>query len=176
MIDISRLPRVDQYDPLVVGSEQSSISLPTDVKTVAYFVSEQSEESMQMQVGRDAAASGGLYRRQLDRAVAAYSSNLAATLASAGNTKLLANEVIGIQFRYFDGEDWVDEWDSDQDGGFPAAVEITILVDNERVISDEASYSMNENPQTGESYRTVVNLPVAEILPDEEGSEDGGGG
>ena len=174
MVDISRLPRLDQYDPLVVGGDQTAISLPTDVKTISYFVSQESEQSRSMMTGRDAAAAGGLYRRQLDRAVAAYSSNLAATLASAGNTQLIANEVIGIQFRYYDGEQWVNEWDSDQMGGFPAAVEVTIIVDNERVISDDVSYSMQDNPQAGEIYRSVINLPVAEILESDDSGNAGG--
>jgi hypothetical protein len=174
MLDISRLPRVDQYDPLVTGVDQPSVELPTDVKTVAWFVSDQSEESVHMQVGRDTAASGGLYRRQLERAVAAYSNNLAATLAAAGNTKLIASEVIGIQFRYFDGQDWVNEWDSDENGGFPTAVEVTILVDNERVISEDITNRLRENPESGELYRAVINLPVAEI-PEEDETAAGGG-
>ena len=128
MIDISRLPRVDQYDPMVVGNSSGTISLPTDVKTISYFVSQDSEATTEMQVGTDQGISGGLYRRQLDRAVAAYSSDLASTLAALGNTQLLANEVIGIEFCYFDGEDWVTQWDSDEEGGFPAAVEVTISV------------------------------------------------
>lgn len=176
MIDISRLPRVDQYDPMVVGNSSGTISLPTDVKTISYFVSQDSEATTEMQVGTDQGISGGLYRRQLDRAVAAYSSDLASTLAALGNTQLLANEVIGIEFRYFDGEDWVTQWDSDEEGGFPAAVEVTILVDNERAISGDVNYQMQADPQTGTPYRTVVNLPVAEILEEEEASTSGGGG
>lgn len=177
MIDVSRLPRIDQYDPIVVGNASNSpIELPTDVKTVGYFVSERSEQSVEMEVGQDIAASGGLYRRQLDRAVASFSPNLAATLASIGNTKLIANEVIGIRFRYFDGENWVDQWNSDDEGGFPGAVEVTIVVDNERLISEEASYALRNNVQTGDTWRTVINLPVAEILSEEELEQIANGG
>ena len=175
MIDISRLPRIDQYNPLVVGSSSDAISLPTDVKTISYFVSEDSEASVQMQVGQDQGTGGGLFRRQLDRAVASFSSDLAASLATMGNTKLIAKEVIGIQFRYFDGEDWVTEWDSDEEGGFPAAVEITVLIDNERAIATDTPYRMEQNPETGKTYRTVVNLPVAEIISEEDESAEGSG-
>ncbi len=84
--------------------------------------------------------------------------------------------MIGIEFRYFDGEDWATEWDSDEAGGFPVAVEVTILVDNERAVSGDLNYRMQADPETGTPYRTVVNLPVAEILEEEEASNSGGGG
>ena len=170
MIDISRLPRIDQYDPVATGAVPGeAFSLPTDIKTVAYFLSGESLESMSTQVGIEPGAKGGLYRRQLDRAVAAYSADTAGALAALGNTKLIAHEVVAVEFRYHDGDEWRSEWNSESEGGFPAAIEVTIVVDNQRSLSDEVDYSVRNNGQVqGQAYRTVVNLPVAEILSDEE--------
>ncbi len=178
MIDISRLPRVDQYDPVATGDVSGEgFSLPSDIKTVAYFLSGESLESFGTTTGIAASAKGGLYRRQLDRAVAAYNADLAGTLAALGHTKLIAHEVVAVEFRYYDGEGWQSEWNSESQGGFPAAVEVTIVVNNERSLSDELEYSVQSGEVAGQAYRTVVNLPVAEILSDEElelMSEQGG--
>ncbi|MGI9519706.1 MAG: prepilin-type N-terminal cleavage/methylation domain-containing protein [Pirellulaceae bacterium] len=169
MIDISRLPRIDQYDPVATGAVPGEgFNLPTDIKTVAYFLSGESLESMTTAVGIELGAKGGLYRRQLDRAVAAYSADTAGALAALGNTKLIAHEVVAIEFRYFDGEDWRTEWNSESEGGFPAAIEVTIVVNNKRSISDDVEYSVGSGQVEGQAYRTVVNLPMAEILSEEE--------
>ena len=69
MVDISRLPRLDQYSPVVLGST-GPVSLPTDIKTIAYFVNEQQLETDSFVVNRGQSPPGGLYRRELDRAVA----------------------------------------------------------------------------------------------------------
>jgi hypothetical protein len=53
-------------------------------------------------------------------------------------------------------------------------VEVTILVDNERVISEDITNRLRENPESGERYRAVINLPVAEI-PEEDETAAGGG-
>ena len=176
MIDISRLPRIDQFDPIVQGSEDQTLELPSDIKTISYFVSQESLRLQQNSVGVDPTAGGGLYRRQLDRSVAAFSEDVAAALTAMGNIKLIAKEVVAIEFEYFDGEEWIAEWDSDEMGGFPAAIAITIRVDNERSASDAQSQTIVES-ETAETYRGVVNLPVAEILEEEEtGSTSDGGG
>lgn len=46
-----------------------------------------------------------------------------------GEEELLSPAVVGLNFRYFDGEEWVDEWDSmgDREGTLPLAVEVTVV-------------------------------------------------
>lgn len=171
MLDISRLPRIDQYSPLVLGTS-GPVSLPSDLKTIAYFVAGESMETDAMQVGLPVSGQGGLYRRELDRAIAAFDLNVAGTLASQGYTRLIASEVVGLEFRYFNGEDFQSEWDSDLEGGFPAAIEITLVIDPQRELRETAESEM----QLAEvlAWRTVVHLPVAEILPEEELNPGGG--
>jgi hypothetical protein len=65
------------------------------------------------------------------------------------STTLVLPNVVGLEFRYFDGRDWVAEWDSSQPRSFapaPFAVQVTLTTSNER-------------GQT-ESYRTAVDLPM----------------
>jgi hypothetical protein len=175
MVDISRLPRIDQYSPVVVGTS-GPISLPTDIKTIAYFVADESMETDSMIVGMPTTAGGGLYRRELDRAVAAFNLDVAGMLAAEGYTRLIATEVIAVEFRYFDGSDFRSDWDSDEMGGFPSAVEVTILVDPQRGMRESGAVSFQL--EQAKAYRSVVYLPVAEILPEEEtaaaGSATGG--
>jgi len=86
----------------------------------------------------------------------------------------LAPEVTYLEFRYFDGTTWYTEWDSEQMGGLPTAIEITISIDpafgqNEadmdvRTANELAAGAANLNEQL---YRLVVHLPIAQPLTTE---------
>lgn len=165
MVDISRLPRLDQYSPVVLGST-GPVSLPTDIKTIAYFVNEQQIETDSFVINSGQNPPGGLYRRELDRAVAAFNLNVSGTLAADGYTRLIASEIIAIEFRYFDGEDFQTSWDSDEMGAFPTAIEITIVVDPQRKLRASGEVVQLEETQ---AYRSVVYLPVSEIVAEESG-------
>jgi hypothetical protein len=55
--------------------------------------------------------------------------------------------VRGLRFRYFDGSRWLDGWNSSLQQAVPRAVEVTMVL---------------EGVSSGETYRTVVALPLAE--------------
>ena len=167
MIDVSRLPRLDQYNPLVAASDLDAQS-PSDVKSLAYFVSLGKggiEEKLDF---ADTRAPGGLYRRELDRAVANYAGEVSLVTQADKYTRLVAHEIAEISFRYFDGESWEFEWDSAEQGRFPTAIEIRIVIDTERSAASSQTYSSySPNVDTSEVYRYVVHLPVTD-LPSEE--------
>jgi hypothetical protein len=168
MIDISRLPRIDQYNPLIASAEDL-IQSPSDVKSVAYFVSDVSGGVEQQIEFDDGGAPGGLYRREVDRAVAAYVGDFSLVNSPDPYTKLIAPEVAQMAFRYFDGEDWQSTWDSEESGGFPLAIEIQIVIDPARLSPDNRTYAFaGFDGETMEFYRSVVHLPVAEPPPEEE--------
>ena len=76
--------------------------------------------------------------------------------------KLVAPEIAQISFRYFDGEDFQDEWNSLETDAFPKAIEVTIVIDPER-LKAEGSYQFGGfNPDTMEMFRQVIHLPTAE--------------
>ena len=167
MIDISRLPRLDQYNPMIASAE-ALVQSPSDVKSIAYFYSD-TDGGMAEKIQFDNTAPGGLYRREIDRAVAAYMGDIQLLSAPDPFTKLMAAEVAQVQFRYFDGSDWKTSWDSVDEGGFPVAIEINLVIDPARSSTNNTTYSYGGfDRQTMENFRTVVYLPVSEPVVEEE--------
>ncbi len=169
MLDISRLPRLDQYNPLVAAADLET-QTPSDVKSLAYFVS-LSRGGIEEQLGfAESRAPGGLYRRELDRAVANFADEVELISTADKYSRLVAHEIAEISFQYFDGEDWLPQWDSAESGRFPSAVEITLVIDAERSAAGSQTYSYNgTNEDTTEVYRYVVHLPVTDLPSGDEG-------
>lgn len=64
--------------------------------------------------------------------------NLLASTVPDATPQVLARGVIAFNIRYFDGGDWLDDWDSaQQDNALPNAVELTLTVRPERKRGDE---------------------------------------
>ena len=74
--------------------------------------------------------------------------------------EILAQEVVDLQFRYFDATQgqWLTSWDGTS-GGPPQAVEITMAI----LPPDESSLAP---PRPPTSYRTVVAIPTATVPPE----------
>ncbi|MEM7782473.1 MAG: hypothetical protein AAF623_03905 [Planctomycetota bacterium] len=168
IMDISKLPRLDEYNPLM-ATDLDEVSSPSDVKSVAYFVALSNggmEEEIQFTQSR---APGGLYRRTIDRAVAEFMGETDILSSPDDYTQLIAHEIAQINFRYFDGESWLTSWDSEENGGFPTTIEITIVVDPERSSPTSQEYSFSGFDQTTmESFTYAVNLPIAEPTAEQE--------
>jgi len=43
-------------------------------------------------------------------------------------SSVLVDNIAGLNIRYFDGNDWLDAWDIDEEGTIPKAIEITLSV------------------------------------------------
>jgi hypothetical protein len=172
--DISRLPRIDQYQALLSDSGLGAVEIPSDVKTVIYFL--QADESsmdgsekggFSVSVVPQPSSTGrgrGLMRSEIDRAVASWAEANGATQSLYASGKLLAREVTGLEFRYFDGGEWLTDWDSTAMDGLPVAVEILIALqpvqppnqDELAGLAPDAAGLLAEA-----TYRLVVHLPVA---------------
>ena len=172
-VDTSRLPRLDEYNPLVARREIDQ-QLPSDIKTVTYFFSD-SEPTVKDEIMPELGRNGGLYRRRIDRAVEAFLGEESISDSPDEFCELIAPEVAGIQFRYFDGSDWLDEWDSAEQMGFPSAIEVIVSIDSQRATSDRFVRSETQQEEL-EILRTVVYLPVAEIIPEEDEMQQDEGG
>ena len=76
-IDVSRLPRPDEFSGVMtLGVGASPVQLPTDIKTVSYFIQPPetaANDNYTMTRGgfSDEAKLGGLVRREIDRAIRA---------------------------------------------------------------------------------------------------------
>jgi len=179
-IDVGRLPRVDEMQRMVAASAMGPLQdIPSDVKTVAYYVHDPNSPTASGDF-RDAAGKpqAGLVRRVLDRAVTLY----AATNTNAGSLQsvgeIIAPEIASIQFEYYDGIEWLYEWDSEQSGGLPMAVRITIMmVPKDAATAADAGTSFSVNPMTLdaglETYSLTVRLPTA--VANESTAEDESG-
>ena len=58
--------------------------------------------------------------------------NVDGTLEEGGRPLELAEGVDGLNFRYYDGDDWVDEWDSRINGKLPKAIEVVLVMRDPR--------------------------------------------
>ncbi|MFN7876735.1 MAG: prepilin-type N-terminal cleavage/methylation domain-containing protein [Pirellula sp.] len=182
-IDISRLPRPDEYVPMEQDVVNGTVAdMPSDIKTVAYFVQSKRTDGIRdplatevdirsKQANSDGAA-GGLVRRSLDRAITLFAYEQGTTDSLQRTGELLAPEVVAIEFEYFDGQLWQSEWDSSVQG-LPIVVRITLAmqleskrqidpVDPGQSISSLTSGSLAESGI--EIYTTTTLIPGSMLL------------
>jgi len=162
-IDVSRLPRPDQYQPMLASNQLSLPEIPSDVKTVTYFVQDgtgatdiRDPFAYGAQVG--AAPSVGLVRREVDRSVVLYAQTTGTSQQLQRTGELIAPEITSIQFQYFDGVEWLPEWDSTAMKCLPVAVEILIAV----------SQPAKLNPTGAQTTTTIGTAPTAPTTPTKE--------
>ena len=186
-IDVSRLPRPDEYRALGASPELGLTDVPSDIKTVTYYV--QPPGMTGTEAARDPFTSsgtyyaqtgvtpGGLVRRELDRSVSSWAAENGQVTSVYRAGELIAPEVAAVEFSYFDGTQYLPEWDSDAMQGLPRAVEIVVYVrpraqpDADQPVVDDLSRSLME----GLVYRLVVTIPAGLASPppatDEEATE-----
>lgn len=162
VVDVSRLPRLDEYNPLV-ATQGPQVQLPSDVKAICYFHSTQ-PPAQREELFSDQSQRGGLYRRQIDRAVAAYRNDIGLVASPDDYCQLVAPEIHAVSFRYFDGTDWQSSWDSEESGGFPTAIEVTLMIDPYRAVNPDLAGDVDQM----DIYRTVIHLPAAEPQPESQ--------
>jgi prepilin-type N-terminal cleavage/methylation domain-containing protein len=190
-IDISRLPRPDEYFPLGSNMTTGTLGdLPSDIKTVAYFVQAPNALGIQDPLGglepiNDPSTSsdtGGLVRRSLDRAVTQYAYEMGQTDSLRRTGELLAPEIVAIEFEYFDGAMWQLQWDSSTQG-LPLVVRITIAIQKAskartnpvepgQLLSTFTADSMQEYGI--ELYSTITTIPGSQQLSSPQGSAASG--
>ncbi len=59
--------------------------------------------------------------------------NLLAPVTAEATTQVTARNITGLNLRYYDGDEWLDAWDSSQnDNSLPRAVEVSLIMDKKR--------------------------------------------
>ncbi|PQO42487.1 hypothetical protein [Blastopirellula marina] len=179
-VDISRVPRIDEYDPQYTSIISREIGdIPSDIKTVTYFLLQPGVNSLNHGTVGDAGITEeqfGLVRRELDRAVTQYAMNDGNALDLDASAEILAPEVSFLAFRYFDGLGWLDEWDSEAMGGLPMAVDVMIAVRDPQSTEalqaeDPTLMPMDDNGNpVGQIYRRLIRIPIAKPYEEEEES------
>jgi len=109
----------------------------------------------------------GLYRQQ--SATSAWIYQTSATGVSVRATeqsapKLLAPEVLELEFAYFDGKQVLEQWDSAQQGRLPRGVEIRLVVLEEpfelaMIQSPQQRTALLRSKENAVEYRLYVRLP-----------------
>jgi prepilin-type N-terminal cleavage/methylation domain-containing protein len=180
VVDISHLP--SRQDLARIATEGEIAGPSGDVKSVAYYLgSMQQPSATTYQFGgaaysnSETAQQRGLVRRVIDRAAARWSGDRGESNLLTDNAELIAPEVIALEFRYFDGIEWLEQWNSDDLLGLPVAVEITIAfapVHQKNRDDDFLSQQSGNNitpwlSSDLEYSRTVVRLPTARPVDEE---------
>jgi prepilin-type N-terminal cleavage/methylation domain-containing protein len=173
ILDVTRLPRLDELFTAVPAAGTTpatpvAAARPSDAKTVRYFMRQAAavdpsdpattvlDPNAQLRVG-------GLVRQTLDQAVRTAAETTGNTALLEGGQVLVAPEVAHVEFRYFDGAAAVEEWNMQQQGGLPPAVEVRLWL---TTADDSASLSAAPT-STGallpgtRMYSQTVDLPLA---------------
>ena len=133
-IDLSRLPRLEEYVAMLDETTTDIDDVPSDLKTVAYFVQsagmiggvQDPLNSLDPEAAGE--VTGGLVRRSLDRAATVYAASNGNLTLLNQTGELLAPEITAIEFSYWDGLNWELEWSSDEYGELPLAVQVRIYM------------------------------------------------
>jgi prepilin-type N-terminal cleavage/methylation domain-containing protein len=193
-IDVSRLPRLDQLQALVATDTPTTTpDRLTDVKNVLYYSAASATggapaTGSSTTTGNSSATAGssavsgdanGLLRREMSRAVAALASQQGQLQSTQGTQEMMAAEVTDLEFMYYDGSDWNNQWDTTQNNGLPMAVQISITLGPVQSASPgpgagagrAASSTQNQETQT---YLLTVYLPTAQPNTDSSGASTSG--
>ncbi len=175
-VDVSHIPRPDEFQVLLSeGSDDALVDRVSDIKTVAYYL--QAGQRVGASSGSatglaaDATLAAGLVRRQLDRATGLWAVDTGNAALLASQTKLLAPEVSGIEFSYFDGLEWLTQWDTSELGGLPMAVKVRVWIRPREQPNETPTPQLpnSEGPQEGDiPYELTIHLRNAMPTSDAE--------
>lgn len=141
----SRVPQTPTGPDAADAMTQQMMSC--DVRRISYWMAE-----------------GGLARQDLDRVTADDDDSQLPPNVSDEQKYILAPEVTGVTFRYFDGTTWQDSWDGTVLGadektpiGPPRAVEITLTIHKTGADANDTT--------ADKTYRHVVGINAANAQP-----------
>ena len=192
MVDVSRIPRPDEYNVQVQMNLAELQDVPGDMKTVTYFVQAPTEQGVQDDMGfldvnnatqSTASINAGLVRRQLDRAIVSYAEEVGDSARLLQTGDLVAPEVLGLQFSFFDGTQWLQQWDSSQQG-LPWLVQISLAMQSGRGELTEkllpgiqlGVFSLADRQAYGvEVHQIVVAIPGAQLTAGAASAEQAAG-
>ena len=152
------------------NGELSATDLPSDVKSIAYYLrNESSAESFADNPnapGGEASTDGfgrGLMRAEMDRAVTSYADSGGGTASIYSTAQLLADEVVGLGFEYFDGTEWPTEWDSSTQG-LPRAIRVWLSIKPRYGMSEKEIAQANEKEARDRNERLAARVERAPLV------------
>ncbi|WP_164103089.1 prepilin-type N-terminal cleavage/methylation domain-containing protein [Candidatus Laterigemmans baculatus] len=170
--EVSHLPRIEEYQPIIdPAAFGETTDVPSDIKTVTYYLQPAGggvTDPLQNVAGvpsSTAAASmnpsggGGLVRRSIDRAITKWALENGAMTSLLSSGDLIATEVVGLEFQYWDGFQWQMSWDSDAAGTLPQAIQVTLTM----LEAEPAEAAAGFEPAT-RVYQHIIRLPMGRPL------------
>ncbi|HBE71282.1 MAG TPA: hypothetical protein DDW52_24305 [Planctomycetaceae bacterium] len=191
MVDVSQVPRFDEYQ-----GEQNNImtgalaDIPGDIKSVTYYVQSATmmgvADSMASLTRKDQTEVGsqGLIRRAIDRRLADYAEESGNLQALDQTGDVVAPEVVSLEFSYFDGAEWMFEWDGEQQG-LPWLVQIMLAIQSAEKAKEfpmqpgvsASQMSLLDRQAYGiEMYELIVAIPGAQLQTSGAASADAAAG
>lgn len=171
--DVSRLPRIEEYQPILdPDAIGETIDVPSDIKTVTYYIQplgggvtdplQTVGGNSPLSIGPEAGSStgGGLVRRSLDRAVTTWALENGAMTSLLSTGDLIATEVVGLEFQYWDGIQWQMSWDSDAAGSLPLAIQVTLTM----LEGSGGSGTGIDSEAATRVYEHIIRLPMGRPL------------
>lgn len=172
-VDVRRAPRLDQYnyDTLPGGLEMLPDRV-SGVKTVAYSL--QADTGLVSNAGE---YEGGLLRREIDQGLTRWAEDTGTLTSADQELEPIAPEVTGLEFLYYDGTQWIDNWNSTEMGGLPIAVHVSLAIMPRAQLSRFSKTWRDSSADDEETvnyiYSLTVALPVAEGDTSSEESSSG---
>jgi len=154
---VSGVPRVDVSAGGDAASAEQQQQSASDIRRVTYWL-----------------AGTGLAKQEVTRVTADDDSTALPPAVDDESKYVIADEVTGLNFRYFDGTSWVDSWDGSSLGadgktpiGPPRAVEVTLTLRHPGTQGAEAKEK---------TFRHVVAVAAANAQPTQAGADTSGSG
>ncbi|MGI9455459.1 MAG: prepilin-type N-terminal cleavage/methylation domain-containing protein, partial [Aeoliella sp.] len=117
-------------NPQFEVNQEGAVSATTatgEISTVLYKLGEGLESLGSSAATNGRSATSGLVRQEVHRDLLNWAEQTGTAADFAGQPLLIAAEVVRLEFRYFDGTEALEEWDSDlREGELPRAIELRI--------------------------------------------------
>ncbi len=160
-----------------IGVDDFDAELQRDADAIQFITADQRSNQIQpydlSRVGYYLAEGRGLVKLRDDYPFQTPAEDLAASdteqiLPMQGNEEFCHREVVALKIQYYDGGEWLDEWDSRVSGRLPQAVAVTIGVadpnDQTKLVTFSETVRLlnagaTEGSQTSESTSTATSSP-----------------
>jgi len=134
-------------------------SRTSDFRTVMYGIAAPGQAN-------DPQGRGGLSRKEGDRYAISSAETAGRDASMNFSPMLLAPEIVAVEFRYFDGLQWLPAWDSVSSGSLPRAVEVQLrFAPPPPARSVWLNAAVNKSTET---VRLVIYIPAADPVPEAE--------
>jgi type II secretory pathway pseudopilin PulG len=153
---------IEESEDLVIDEDEEN-PLPSDLSRIIYYVGPSPEDETVESLMRVKTTNLDIEELE-DMMEELLSPSPSEEMLEGLRSSILVDYVAGLNIRYFDGEDWVDAWDMEEEGGLPIAVELTLSITD----ADAQERTLTQ--------AVVVYLPISEPPAEETGLGMGGTG